>query len=179
MPARDRPAQIGSGGRAGWSALVAGMAVLGVLEAAILHFAATAFLPATAAHLLDLVVGVLTLAFLLAVASPLWTRIRIDDTTIHARFGWLGALDIPAAEVSATVPHHPTPQRPAQLGMDFDADSGLLSWVRSPTSPLIRIDFRTGLPARTQGWKRIEARSLLLSVDDADRALAALPHPPR
>ncbi|UGT43993.1 hypothetical protein LTV02_11665 [Nocardia yamanashiensis] len=179
MLARDRSARIGLGGRAGWNALVAGMAGLGVLEAAILHFAGTALLPSMAAHLLDLVVGVLTLAFLLAAASPLWTRIRIDDTTIHARFGWLGSLDIARAEVSAVGPHRATPQRPAQLGMDFDAESGLLSWVRSPTSPLVRIDFDVSLPARTQGWKRIEARSLLLSVDDADHALAALHGSPR
>ncbi|MFB8000912.1 hypothetical protein [Nocardia sp. NPDC056000] len=163
------------GTRGGWWAVVAGMTVVGVLEAVVLHFLATALLPTVAARIVDAVVGGETLLVLLAAASPLWSVIRVDNARVRARFGWLAAVDIPRTEIGKAERFRPTPQRPAELGLDFDADSELLSFIRSPGSPLVRIDFRAELPARTRGTRRVRARAVLLSTSDAERLLAALP----
>ncbi|MFF2550062.1 hypothetical protein ACFVUS_03635 [Nocardia sp. NPDC058058] len=166
--------RIGMGARTGWWAVVAGMTVIGVLEAVVLHFLATALLPAVVARIVDAVVGGATALLLIAVASPLWSAIRVDAARVRARFGWLAAVDIPRREIDAVECFRPPPQRPAELGLDFDPESGLLSFLRSPGSPLVRIDFRDELPARTHGIRTVRARAVLLSTADAERLLAAL-----
>ncbi|MEU0542985.1 hypothetical protein ABZ319_24245 [Nocardia sp. NPDC005978] len=167
--------RIGLGGRAGWAGLVAGLCLLGVLEAAVLHFLAAALLPETVALVVDIVAVAATAALLLAVASPLWSHTRLTPTTVHARFGLLAAIDIPRTAITGITSVHTTPAQPAELGLAFDEDSGALSFIRSPASPVLRIDFAAPLPARTAGLRRVHATALLVSTSDSGALLAAEP----
>lgn len=55
------------------------------------------------------------------------------------------------------------------LGLDFpDPDPGLLTVVRAPSPPLIRITLSTDLPARTQGWRRVRGADRPCRIDSID-----------
>ncbi|MGX1810119.1 hypothetical protein ACWIGI_30765 [Nocardia sp. NPDC055321] len=168
--------RIGLGGRSGWSALVAGLCVLGVLEAVVLHFLVTALLPEVVARVVDIVVGAATLVLLAAVASPLWSGVRVTDALLRVRFGWLAALDIPLTSITAIAQFTPPARDPAELGLAVDEDSGHLTVIRSPSSPLLRIEFTPPVPARTLAFRRVRATSLTLSVTDPDSLRAAAGH---
>ncbi|PFG42581.1 hypothetical protein ATJ88_1244 [Isoptericola jiangsuensis] len=93
--------RLGAGGRGPWWALVAGLTVLGVLEAVLLHWAADALLPAGPARVVDVVVGGATAALLLVMASPLWSRHRVANAVSVEDAGTLvRALGGPAATLA-------------------------------------------------------------------------------
>ncbi|MGW4245006.1 hypothetical protein [Nocardia sp. NPDC004722] len=168
------PALIGLGGRRAWAELAGGIVVLGVLEAAAVHFVGRAVLPGSVAGVVDLVAGVLTLAVVAAFVSPLWGSVRISERRIRIRFGWIAAVEVPLEMVGSVREYRADVRHPVELGLDFDAESGLLSIVRSPSSALVRMELSTPVPARTQGWRRVAARGVLVSVDDARRVIDAI-----
>ncbi|QLY33407.1 hypothetical protein H0264_15275 [Nocardia huaxiensis] len=166
--------RMGLGRSGGWWGLAAGIVLLGILEAAVLHFLARALLPHPAALVVDVVAGSLTLLLVAAFLSPLWGSYRLTPRVLRLRFGWLAAVDIPLSAIADIRPHRADPRRPAELGLDFDHDSGLLSVIRSPSAPLVRIELNTEVEARTQGWKRVRARAILASADNADSLCEAV-----
>ncbi|MFI9504394.1 hypothetical protein [Nocardia sp. NPDC052566] len=166
--------RVGSGKRGGWAALVAGIVAFGVLEAAVLHFLAAAVLPRDAALVADVVIGALTVLFVLAIATPLWSSHRVTRRELRLRFGWLAAMDIPLDAIREVAAHRTTVRRPAELGLDFDDESAELALIRSPSSPLLRITLAAPVPARTRGWRRVDAGSVVLSTDDAEQLPAAI-----
>ncbi len=162
------------GRRGGWLALVVGIAAFGLLEAVVLHLIVKAVAPQPIVLLVDVVVGALTALFVIAVASPSWSVHRVTRDALRARFGWLAAANVPLAVIASVTPYQPSLRRPAQLGLDFDEDTAMLSLIRSPSSPLLRVDLTTAIAARTQLLRRVSARALLLSTDDPERLRAAL-----
>ncbi|MGW2662243.1 hypothetical protein ACWCW7_14865 [Nocardia tengchongensis] len=172
MPA-PRPKRIGLGHRGPWTLLLAGIIALGLLEAAVLHLLARAFLPATAATCVDVLAGTLTLAVILAFASPLWGSITLTPTTFRLRFGVLASATIGITNIAAARTKPPNPRHPAELGLDFDNPSALLSIIRSPKSPLLQLDLHEPISVRTQGWRRVHASSVLTSVSDPTPLLTA------
>lgn len=160
--------RFGLGRNGAWSALAAGVATLGVLETAVLHFLARAYLPAAAAVTVDTVAVAVTLLAILAFASPLWGSFRLDSTALRLRFGWLASVRIPLPDIDTIRPATAGLRRPVTLGLDYDQRSGLLSVVRSPSSPLVRIELTTPIRARTQGWKHVRVRTVLATIDDPD-----------
>lgn len=166
--------RIGAGGRRGWALLVAGMCALGVLEALVLHLIGSNYLPSGVSLALDAVVAVLTVGFLIAVASPLWSSHRVRAGELRVRFGWLTTVNIALSLIQAVTPYRSTPQRPAELGLDFEEDSATLSAFRSPSSPLVRIELTEPVAARTQGLKRVRAKVIRISVDDAELLTEAI-----
>ncbi|WP_069161134.1 hypothetical protein [Nocardia altamirensis] len=166
--------RFGAGRRGAWAALLAGVSVLGVLEVGVLHLVVGAYAPPLAALAVDLVFGIPTAALLVAMASPLWSSHRLDRERLRLRFGWLAGIDIPLRVIRDTATYHPTARQPAQTGLDFDADSATLLLVRSSASALVHIDLTEEVPARTQGWRRVVARAIIVSVDDADAFRAAV-----
>ncbi|MFC9437752.1 hypothetical protein [Nocardia sp. NPDC057030] len=174
MTANVSPVRMGSGRRGAWAALLAGVGALGVVEFSVLHLLANGLLPSTVAFVIDLVVGIPTAALIVAIASPLWSTHRLDRTGLHLRFGWLATIDIPLHLVDAVAAYRPPVQHPAQTGLDFDEKSATWTAIRSPSSPLVRIDLTDPIPARTQGWRRVTARSAVISVDNAEDFRAAV-----
>ncbi|MEU7144221.1 hypothetical protein ABZ942_32585 [Nocardia sp. NPDC046473] len=174
MTANVRPVRLGLGRRGAWTALLAGVGALGVVEFSVLHLLATGLLPHPAALIIDLVIGIPTATLILAVASPLWSTHRLTRTHLHLRFGWLAAIDIPPPLIHDASTYRPPVQHPAQTGLDFDSKSATWSAIRSPASPLIRITLTDPIPARTQAWRRVSPRSIVISVDNADTFLSAL-----
>ncbi|MEV6278414.1 hypothetical protein [Nocardia sp. NPDC051832] len=170
----EKQLRIGMGRRGGWLALVGGIAAFGVLEAVVLHLIVEAVAPRSVVLVVDVVAGSLTLLFVVAVASPTWSVHRVTAGALRARFGWLAAANVPLSAIASVTPYQPTVRRPAQLGLDFDEDTGLLSLIRSPSSPLLRVELTTAVAARTQLLQRVSARALLLSTDDPERLRAAL-----
>lgn len=174
MTANVRPVRLGLGRRGAWAALLAGVGGLGVVEFSVLHLLANGLLPSTVALIIDLVVGIPTAALIVAVASPLWSTHRLDRTELHLRFGWLAAIDIPLNLIEAAAVYRPPVQHPAQTGLDFDEKSSRWTAIRSPSSALVRIDLTEPIPARTQGWRRVSARSVVISVDNAEDFCSAV-----
>ncbi|MFE4461216.1 hypothetical protein ACFROC_28015 [Nocardia tengchongensis] len=126
-----------------------------------------------AATCVDVLAGTLTLALILAFASPLWGSITLTPTTFRLHFGILAAIDIDVTNIAAVREMKPNPRHPAELGLDFDDNSALLSIIRSPKSPLLQLDLHEPIPARTQGWRRVHASSVLTSVSDPTPLLTA------
>lgn len=168
------PVRMGLGRRGAWAALLAGVGALGVVEFSVLHLLANGLLPSTVALIIDLVVGIPTAALIVAVASPLWSTHRLDRTGLHLRFGWLATIDIPLNLVESAAVYRPPVQHPAQTGLDFDEKSSRWTAIRCPSSALVRVDLSEPTPARTQGWRRVSARSVVISVDSAEDFRAAV-----
>ncbi|MEV6559787.1 hypothetical protein AB0M22_28980 [Nocardia sp. NPDC051756] len=174
MTANVSPVRMGLGRRGAWAALLAGVGALGVVEFSVLHLLANGLLPSTVALIIDLVVGIPTAALILAVASPLWSAHRLDRTHLRLRFGWLATIDIPLTLIDTAAVYRPPVQHPAQTGLDFDEKSARWTAIRSPSAALVRIDLTEPIPARTQGWRRVSARSVVISVDNAADFLSAV-----
>lgn len=145
-----------------------------MLESAVVHFVGLRLLGSSAVLIVDAVVGVLTLLFLLAMASPLWSRIRVDERVLQVRFGWLAAITVPLDLIGDLQPYHPDVYHPVGLGLDFDTGSATLSLTRSSTSPLVRVELTEEVAGRTQGWRRVRARSIVVSTDDPDRLIQTI-----
>ena len=154
--------------------LLAGVTLVGVLEAFVLSRLGRAVLPDPVAAALDAVVAVATLAVLAALASPLWSSHRLDDERVRLRLGWLAEAVVPLACVRAVAPYTSPLWQPAQLGTDFDPDTGCLSLVRSASSALVRFELEGDVAARHQGLRHVRARVVLVSVDDAAAFVAAV-----
>ncbi|WP_157172447.1 hypothetical protein [Nocardia pneumoniae] len=120
-----------------------------------MHFLAHAFLPPAPALAVDAIAAAFTLLVIAAFASPLWGSFRLDSTTLRLRFGWLAAVDITLSGIDTIRPHKADIRDPAELGLDFDRESALLTVVRSPSSPLVRIELTAEVAARTQGCKHV------------------------
>ncbi|MBF6541915.1 hypothetical protein [Nocardia brasiliensis] len=169
-----RPMRMGLGKRGAWAGLLAGVGALGLLEVAVLHFVVGAYAPRVVTAVLDVLFGVPTLALLVAMASPLWSVQRVSGEQVRLRFGWLAALDVPLRIVRTAEPHRPSVRHPAQTGLDFADESATVSLIRSPASELVRVEFTEAVHARIQGFRRVRARSAVLSVDDAAEFCAAV-----
>ncbi|WP_280430586.1 hypothetical protein [Nocardia brasiliensis] len=166
--------RMGLGKRGAWAGLLAGVGALGLLEVAVLHFVVGAYAPRVVTVVLDVLFGVPTLALLAAMASPLWSAQRVDGERLRLRFGWLAALDVPLGIVRTAEPHRPSVRYPAQTGLDFADESATVSLIRSPASELVRVEFTEEVPARIQGFRRVRARSAVVSVDAAAEFCAAI-----
>jgi hypothetical protein len=154
--------------------LLAGVTLVGVLEAFVLSRLGRAVLPDPVAAALDAVVAVGTLALLAALASPLWSSHQLDDERVRLRLGWLAEAAVPLACVRSVAPYTPPVLQPAQLGTDFDPDTGCLSLVRSASSALVRFELKGDVAARHQGLRHVRARVVLVSVDDAAELVGAV-----
>ncbi|WP_369370428.1 hypothetical protein AB1046_16750 [Promicromonospora sp. Populi] len=167
----------GLGGRGPWLALVAGLVVLGGIEVLVLHLIAGALLPVPVALAVDLVAGVLTAALLVAFVSPLWSRHRVAGGVVRFRFGWVGAVDVPLADVASAAVHRPTTTKPLELGVGFDETTGRTSLVRSTASPAVLVELSRPVEGRVQVWRRVRTSSVLVGVASPEDLLQALTAP--
>lgn len=165
---------LGLGARGPWLGLVAGVLALGAIEVVVLHLLVGVLLPAGLALAVDVVVGGLTAALLVAVASPLWSRHRVQDGVARLRLGWVAAVDVPLDAVTAARVHMPRPTAPPELGAGFDEASGRLELVRAPSSPLALVELARPTPARVQLFRRVETTSVVVGTDDAEALARAL-----
>ncbi|MFD6141640.1 hypothetical protein [Promicromonospora sp. NPDC060271] len=167
--------RIGLGARRVWWAWSAGLVVLGFIEALVLHLIGNALLPGPVAVALDVVVGAATLALLVVFVSPLWSAHTVSDEGVaHLRLGLLGSVVVRPGDVAQAGSHTPTAIKPAEPGVGFDDETGRLSLVRSPTSPLVLLTFTRPVPARMQVFRRVLATECLAGTDDPQRLLEAL-----
>ena len=171
-PVREQ--RFGLGGRGAWTLLVAGVTLVGILEAYVVSRLGRAVLPAPIATAVDAVVAVGTLALLVAVASPLWSRHRLDREQVRLRLGWLGGVAVPLRRVGSATPYTAPVRRPVQLGVDFSPATGRLSLIRASTSPHVLLELDGDVLARYQAVRHVRARAVLVSVDDASRFVSAL-----
>lgn len=174
-----RVRRFGLGRRGPWTGLAAGLLVLGALEAFVLHAVAAAVLPDAAALVVDVVVGGSTLAVVVVLASPLWSRHRLRGGVAGLRLGGVGGVDVPLDAVASARVHVPGATSPPELGAGHDAATGRLSLVRAPSSPCVVVELSRPLPARVQVLRRVETSSVLVGTDDAEALVAALDPAPR
>ncbi|MCO7271818.1 MULTISPECIES: hypothetical protein [Cellulosimicrobium] len=176
--------RLGAGARGQWWALVAGVVGLGAVEVLTVHLVAGALLPDVAALVVDVVLGLATLALVLALASPLWASVRLGPDALVVRFGWVGGVVVPRADVVAAGTWTGTAVRPVEIGAGHDdpADGGertgahgVVSFVRSARSPVVRLDLAAPVAARVAGTRRVTATTVLVGVDDPEPLLALAP----
>ena len=74
----------------------------------------------------------------------------------------------------SVTPHTAPAMQPAQLGTDFAPAAGRLSLVRSGASALVLLELDGDVHARCQGLRRVRARAVVISVDDAGKFVAAV-----
>jgi hypothetical protein len=166
--------RFGLGRRGTWALLLAGVTLVGILEAVALSLLGGAVLPDPVATVLDAVVALGTLTVLTALASPLWSSHRLDDERVRLRLGWLGDVVVPLVRIGSVTRYTAPVLQPAQLGTDFDPATGRLSLVRSGASALVLLELNGDVAARYQGLRHVHARAVLISVDDAARFVAAV-----
>lgn len=173
--ARMPTMRLGLGRRGVWWVWSAGFVAFGVVEVLGLHLIGSVLLPAPAGLALDVVMSVLTLAVLVAFVSPLWSAHTLsDDGAARLRCGMLGSIVVRPDDIARARPFTPTAARPAEAGAGFDDETGRLSLVRSPASPLVFASFTRPVPGRVQLFRRVLAAECLVSTDDAQRLVAAL-----
>lgn len=159
------------------------MVAFGAVEVVTVHLVAGALLPDVAALVVDVVLGVATLVLVVALASPLWASYRLGADALVLRFGWVGGVVVPRADVVRATEYRGTAARPVELGAGHDvadetADepaAGVVSFVRSTRSPVVRLDLGAPVTARVAGTRRVTATTVLVGVDDPDPLLALAP----
>lgn len=166
--------RFGLGRRGNWALLVAGVTLVGILEAVVVSLIGRAVLPDPVATALDVVVALGTLILLAALASPLWSSHRLDDERVRLRLGWLGEVVVPLVLIGSVTRYTAPVMQPAQLGTDYDPVTGRLALIRSGTSALVLLELDGDVAARYQGLRHVQARAVLISVDDAARFVAAV-----
>ncbi|MFI6428394.1 hypothetical protein [Promicromonospora sp. NPDC050880] len=172
--------RLGLGGRGVWWAWSAGFVAFSAIEVLVLHLIGGALLPRPAALKLDVVIGVITLALLVAFVSPLWSVHTVaDDGTARLRFGLLGSIAVHPRDVARARSFTPTATRPAEAGVGLDQETGRVTLIRSPGSPLVLATFARPIPARVQLFRRVLAAECVVGTDDAHRLVAALVDRPR
>ena len=172
--------RLGLGGRGVWWVLSAGLVVFGSVEVLVLHLIGGALLPRPAALTLDVVIGTLTLAVVIAFVSPLWSAHTVsEDGTVRLRFGMLGSITLCPGDIAHVRSFTPTAARPAETGIGFDGRTGRLGLVRSPASPLVFASFTRPVPARVQLFRRVLAAECVVSTDDAQHLVTVLVDSPR
>lgn len=152
--------------------LVAGIAVVLLVEVPVLFFLLGLVLPGAATLV---ILGLLTLAgvvALLLAASPLFTTHRVEGGVLRVRYGLLAAADVPVAAISRS-----------RVPADGEGGWGGVPLLPGRRGERVRITF-SGLgllaleleePVRVRlGPWRGEARELLLNVDERDVLLETL-----
>lgn len=182
-----RSQQVGAGSRRQWGALVAGVVAVGAVEVLTVHLVAGALLPDAAALVVDVVLGLATLGLVVVLASPLWASYRLGPDALVLRFGWVGGVVVPRDRVVGAAPYAGTPARPVELGAGHDpgtvdagghaagATHGVVSFVRSTRSTVVRLDLAAPVTARVAGTRRVAATVVLVGVDDPAPLLALAP----
>ncbi|WP_264030511.1 hypothetical protein [Cellulosimicrobium sp. SH8] len=182
-----RSQRVGAGPRRQWGALVAGVVAFGAVEVLTVHLVAGALLPDAAALVVDVVLGLATVGLVVVLASPLWASYRLGPDALVLRFGWVGGVVVPRADVVGAAPYEGTPARPVELGAGHDPGTadvggraaepahGVVSFVRSTRSPVVRLDLAAPVVARVAGTRRVTAATVLVGVDDPEPVLALAP----
>lgn len=167
--------RLGLGRRGVWWTWSTGFVAIGAIEALVLHLIGSALLPRPALLVLDLVLGGLTLALLVAFVSPLWSAHTVsDDGTTRLRFGMLGSIAVHPRDVARARSFTPTATRPVGAGSGFDPAAGRVTLVRSPAPPLMFATFTRPVPARVHLFRRVLAAECVVSTDGAQRLVTIL-----
>ena len=145
-----------------------GLAVLAVVEVPVIGFLVRAIVPGAAASAIQAVLGAVTLAVLLALASPLLTRHRIDGGVLRIRYGLLVAADVPLEDVEAV--------RPVRVPVGLLQPMGALvratergTAARVTFSESGQLELRLRRPCRLRaGWTTARVDRLTINADDPD-----------
>jgi hypothetical protein len=162
------------GPRSAWLWLTLGGALLAVAEAVALVAITSAVLPDPAAYILDLALVLPTIAVVIALASALTGRITLDPEQFRLRFGLLGGIRVPRADILQAELYAPAQSWPIGLGISLSAGSGPVTVWRGGPVPYVRIILSRPAVVRTAIFRRSPVRELVMGTESSDELVAAL-----
>ncbi len=162
------------GPRSAWLWLTLGGALLAVAETVALAAITSALLPDPAACLLDLALVLPTVAVVFTIASALTGRITLDPEQLRLRFGLLGGIRVPRADIVQAELFGPAANRPIGLGISLSAGSGQVTVWRGGPVPYVRVTLRRPAVVRTAVFRRSPVSQLVMGTEASHELVAAL-----
>jgi hypothetical protein len=146
------------------------MAVLSIVEVPVLGFLLHVIVPGPVGVALESLLAAVTLALLVLLATPLFTRHRIEHGVLRVRYGLLVAADVPLDEVVAV--------RPVRMPVGFLQPLGAIvngskAQVAFSETGQVEIELRRPCRLRT-GWSRASIDRLVINADEPDELMLAL-----
>jgi hypothetical protein len=162
------------GPRRAWAWLTLGVTLLAAAESLALAAICSALLPEPAACIVDLVIVGPAVAVVLAIASALGGRVTVDAEQFRLRFGLLGGIRVPRADIIRVERFVPTVIRPIGLGIDIPAGSRQATVSRGGQVRYVRVLLQRPTVVRTALWRRAPAEELVVGTGAVDQLVAAL-----
>jgi hypothetical protein len=169
-----KPLSFDLGPRRAWAWLTVGVTLLAAAESVALAAICDALLPEPAACLVDLVIVLPTLGVVLAIASALGGRVTVDADQFRLRFGLLGGVRVPRADIIRAERFVPAVIRPIALGIDIPIGSRQATVSRGGQVRYVRVLLDRPACVRTVLWRRAPASELVVGTGAPDQLVAAL-----
>ena len=169
-----KPISFDLGPRRAWAWLTLGVSLLAAAESVALAAICSALLPEPAAGIVDLVIVVPTVAVVLAIGSALGGRITVDADQFRLRFGLLGGVRVPRADIVGVERFVPAVIRPIGLGIDVPIGSRQATVSRGGQVRYVRVLLGRPALVRTTLWRRAPADELVVGTGAPDQLVAAL-----
>ncbi len=133
------------------------------------HLIAVRFVPGVAPAI-DLALGAVTAGVCLAIASPLWSRVRVRGPMLRVRFGWLARTDVPLSDIVdvAVVAGAAVPEQGIAVA------DGVLSLILDPEGEAVRLTLAAPVAARFQVVRAVSVHTLVIGMADAAQTRAAI-----
>jgi hypothetical protein len=149
---------------------LAALGVLIVVEVPVLGFIAHLVIPGAGGVAVETAIGSVSLAFLLILASPLFTRHSIEAGTLRVRYGVLVAADIPLADIAGARPVRLPVGLLQPLGASIDENRAAVLFGEHGQ---VELALRRPAPIRA-GFARGQVDRLTVSVDDPEALMSAV-----
>ena len=115
-----------------------------------------------------------TVAVMITIASALTGRITLDPEQFRLRFGLLGGIRVPRADIVQAERFAPAQNRPIGLGISVSSGSGQVTVWRGGPVRYVRITLSRPAVVRTAVFRRSPVRELVMGTDSSDELVAAL-----
>jgi hypothetical protein len=162
------------GPRRAWLWLSVGVAMLAAAESVGLAALTALLLPDPAACIVDLLLVLPTLGLVIAIASVLTGRVTVDAEQFRLRFGLLGGVRVPRADIVLAERFVPALIRPIGLGIVVPSGSRQATAWRGGQVPYVRVMLGRPILVRTALWRRSPVVELVMGTRSPDQLLAAL-----
>ncbi|MGA8253528.1 MAG: PH domain-containing protein [Mycobacterium sp.] len=103
--------------------------------------------------------------------GPKWTTIRVDDDTLHVRYGWAFRLDVPLKDIKSA---RLITERPMAWGVHTTGEYWYVNGSRDGIVELKLAHPATSKSVKFQAGTWGEVHRLYISLEDPDGFIAAM-----
>jgi hypothetical protein len=162
------------GPRRAWLWLSFGVTMLSVAESVGVVAITDALLPGLAAAVVVLLLVLPMVVIVISIASALTGRVTVDAEQLRLRFGLLGGVRVPRADIVLAERFVPTLIQPIGLGIVVPPGSTQATAWRGGPVPYVRVKLGRPILVRTTLWRRSPAVELVVGTKSPDQLVAAL-----